>query len=273
LIDSAFVKLLLLFFVTLVIFLAIFIGWGFFTWNVGSKMLEGALPTDPVTTKIDPKMASDLAKVMTMDELEGEFVPRDPFNDRTGISGMTAASASIAAQTDVASTINAPNSPALPASNPKKSGPGADSGSSGASPEPKVVVLETKDRLEKWYDQPGFDVIGEPPPALFSINDLVPVGVVDGGAGGEEVMFFSEAANRILSFPVGTMFYDGRLTAVRAEGVIFSIGDEIVTTREKSWGRSIKARGSVALSAIDPVDRSITSKPGTEKVSISGGGN
>jgi len=107
-----------------------------------------------------------------------------------------------------------------------------------------VPELDTKDRLLKWRENRGASFFGEPDAALFAIDDLIPVGVVAGGNGEEEVMFYSEAADQVFSFSVGTIFYDFRLLEIRTEGVVFESYGENKITRLKSWGRSIRSSGS-----------------------------
>jgi len=80
-------------------------------------------------------------------------------------------------------------------------------------------------------------------PRIFAIEDLLPVGIVDGGNGQQEVMFYSEAAGKTLSFPLGTMFFDGWLTELRPEGVVFSSNDDRRMVRLRSWARSIRNAG------------------------------
>jgi hypothetical protein len=56
-------------------------------------------------------------------------------------------------------------------------------------------------------------------------------------------MFYSRVAEKTLSFPVGTRFYDGWLTELRPEGVVFSFVDNDRTVRMRSWSRSIQGAG------------------------------
>ena len=87
--------------------------------------------------------------------------------------------------------------------------------------------------------------MGEIPldPRIFAIDDLLPVGIVDGGNGQQEVMFYSEAAQRTVSFPIGTVFYDGWLSELRPEGVVFASGDNYRTARLRSWARALRSVG------------------------------
>jgi len=80
-------------------------------------------------------------------------------------------------------------------------------------------------------------------PRIFAIEDLLPVGIVDGGNGNQEVMFYSEAACRTVSFVPGTSFFDGRLSELRPEGVVFTSFDGRQPLRMRSWSRSLKTCG------------------------------
>ena len=118
------------------------------------------------------------------------------------------------------------------------------SGGSGTPTEPQVPANEaTKQRYEAWLQRAA---TGDIPldPRIFSIEDLMPVGVVDGGNGSQEVLFYSDAAGRTLSFPVGTLFADGWLTELRPEGVVFATGEGAARThRLRSWARSLRNVG------------------------------
>jgi hypothetical protein len=119
-------------------------------------------------------------------------------------------------------------------------------GSPGSSPPTGPVVTPseaTKLRYENWLEQARLGVVQEIDPQIFAIEDLMPVGVVSGGDGGQEVMFYSRVAEKTLSFPVGTRFYDGWLTELRPEGVVFSFVDNDRTVRMRSWSRSIQGAG------------------------------
>ena len=187
---------------------------------------------------IDPKLADDLAKVLALNANPNSEDVRDPFSDRAGLSGTVAAATLQAVRTTT------PAGPSVAASGPRvTSVPGRQSGTTISGP-PDISPIEgTKQRYETWLARAG--VSGDVPldPRLFAIEDLLPVGIVDGGSGPQEVMFFSEAAGKTISFPVGTMFFDGWLTELRPEGVVFSSNDDRRTIRMRSWARSIKNNG------------------------------
>jgi len=105
-------------------------------------------------------------------------------------------------------------------------------------------VPTTVDRYHDWLAQSAGNPDLKLDPRIFAITDLMPVGIVDGGNGPQEVMFVSESAGKYFSFPVGTMFFDGWLTEIRPEGVVFSFNDGKGTVRMRSWTRSIGKSGA-----------------------------
>ena len=98
-------------------------------------------------------------------------------------------------------------------------------------------------RYEAWLERSIIAGETNLDPRVFAIEDLTPVGLVDGGSGQQEVMFYSQAAGKTVSFPVGTMFFDGWLTELRTEGVVFSSNDERRIVRLRSWARSLTNLG------------------------------
>ena len=196
----------------------------------------------PKTIVIDPKIQTELAQVIAFDSAAAPADVRDPFNDRTGISGLRAT-------TGGTSSGGSTTGGGTAGGTPTSSGGGSGSGGGGGGgsntvtvpAEPIVSAVEaTRQRYNAWLERARIGIDVDLDPMVFSIEDLLPVGIVDGGNGRQEVMFFSEAANRTVSFPVGTLFYDGWLTELRPEGVVFSSNDERRSLRMRSWGRSIR---------------------------------
>ena len=116
-------------------------------------------------------------------------------------------------------------------------------GTSGSAAPVVSAVEATKLRYASWVERSRIN--GDTPldPRIFAIEDLLPVGIVDGGNGQQEVMFFSEAAGKTVSFPLGTLFFDGWLAELRPEGVVFGSTDDRRTVRMRSWARSFKNAG------------------------------
>jgi hypothetical protein len=229
----------------LALFLGTFLLAFFAFWAYGvvesyqeARAAEANIDMRPKTIVIDPRIQTELAQVIAFDSAAASPDVRDPFNDRTGISGLRAGTGGGSA--GGAATTGGAGSGSGAATT------GGGSGGSGPSTvtvpaEPILTAVEaTRQRYNAWLDRARVGVDIELDPMVFSIEDLLPVGIVDGGNGRQEVMFFSEAANRTISFPVGTLFYDGWLTELRPEGVVFSTNDRNRSLRMRSWGRSIR---------------------------------
>jgi hypothetical protein len=220
---------------------------GLWTYSVAQSYVESRAAEEnvvllPKPIVIDPKIQNDLSKVLAFDATPMPADVRDPFNDRTGISGLVPVTAgSGPVQTSTGTQAGSPA--ASPQTNIQTvRGTGSGAGQPAGPAQPQISAADaTKQRFEAWQERARIGADVELDPRVFAIEDLLPVGIVDGGNGRQEVMFFSEAANRTVSFPVGTLFYDGWLTELRAEGVVFSFNDERRTVRMRSWGRSIRA--------------------------------
>jgi len=196
--------------------------------------------TRPMT--VDPKIADDLAKVLATDSGSFSQEVKDPFSDRGGLSGKATAASAV---NGTMQTLSSGSGPVSVNSTAGTSGGKGSTGTTGggASSVPSVVADATRQRYETWLARMG--MAGDVPldPRVFSIEDLLPVGVVDGGSGQQEVMFYSQAVGKTVSFPVGTMFYDGWLTELRPEGVVFSSNDDRRTIKMRSWSRSVQHAG------------------------------
>lgn len=225
-------KLLGLFVLSTAAFFLFFFAYDVLTSFARNPAAETPQSDPAAAVVIDPKIGTELAKVLAADTTSDPVDIKDPFTDRAGLSG----------------TVNAAT--VASASQPANA---ADSGSGGSSApnsgratiaQPVISPLEaTKQRYESWLGRLAIN--GDTPldPRIFSVEDLLPVGIVDGGSGQQEVMFYSEAAGKTVSFPLGTVFFDGWLTELRPEGVIFSSNDDRKTIRMRSWARSIKTTG------------------------------
>lgn len=237
----------------LALFLGVFVltFFGLWAWSISkgfleSRLIEEGAAARPQPIVIDPKLRDELVTVMNSDPSMEMAAVKDPFNDRTGLVPLSAAQRAVGG---VATTTGGSGSASTPGAT--SSSPGSRSsntnvgagtpGNSGGTVEPQLSPEEaTKQRYSAWLDRAA---TGDVPldPRIFSIEDLLPVGVVDGGEGRQEVLFYSEAAGRTLSFPVGTLFNDGWLTELRPEGVVFASGDDRRTYRLRSWARSLRA--------------------------------
>lgn len=240
--DRLSVKSLALFAATfLIAFLALW-AYGVSTSYLESSIAEAATPQTTQPVVIDPNLRNELSQVMAMSSTTTEQTAiKDPFNDRSGLAGLKAV------QQAVAGTVTSVGSgaPSLGGSKPtivSGPGPGGVTGPSGPLPTSKEA---TGQRYAAWL---GRAEMGDIPldPRVFAVDDLLPVGVVDGGSGQQEVLFYSEAAARTFSFPKGTMFFDGWLSDVREDGAVFAFYSDNgrkVSEKLRSWARSLRTVG------------------------------
>jgi hypothetical protein len=265
--DRTSFKLILLFLLTFFVLLIGFVLYSIFTTMFAKSVAGMAVPEQPKVIAIDPKLESELSKVLEYNtedngaESKQEAVVNDPFNDRSNISnivanqpnimttspgnqGTTSPNATGTAKKEAGSTNPQPSKDSLSGSKIVNSG-GSKSGNNNET----VVVKEvsTADRLSVWRQSANYGFSADPEPDLFAVEDLIPVGVVSGGDEKKEVIFYSQAADRTLSFPIGTRFFDAWLTEANDDGVIFRFNDVYNSTRLKSWGRSIKTRSGRKL--------------------------
>ena len=221
-------------------FLAVFML--FFVYDLFASIGESrALDTDPAAQAppvvIDPRIETDLAKVLAFDVVDNAVDIRDPFVDRSGLSNTVGAAgtvqqASVKTSGTTATAVNASTG-------------GVTRTVSGtvASVTENQVMPTSKDRYTIWEDRlkSGYDA--GPVSVTFSVDDLVPVGYASGGSGQEEVMFYSMSLCRTFSFPVGTRFFDGWLSSLSQQEVVFSLDDRsrILT---KSYSTPSKCTGT-----------------------------
>lgn len=251
--DRLSFRLLVLFLgVFLLTFLALF-AWSM-SWSLAeSALAEAGAASRPQPIVIDPKLRDDLAKVISLDTTAEPVAIKDPFTDRTGIVGLSNAQRAVggivtttggAGGTTTSGGTVASSSGASPGrSRDTAVVPRTSIVPGGQTSEALVPASEaTKQRYDAWLQRAA---TGDVPldPRIFSVDDLLPVGVVDGGSDKQEVLFFSTAAGRTISFPVGTMFHDGWLAELRPEGVVFGFGGEQRTHRLRSWARSLQNVG------------------------------
>ena len=215
----------------------------FFAYDLLSGFREKSLAaaqtsSDVQPIVVDPKIASELASVLAADTNPYPQDIKDPFSDRGGLSGKAGTAAS-------AGTGNLVQVPAATTggSVPRVAMVPGGAVSNVMLPPATAAVQSTKQRYDNWLSR--LSAAGDAPldPHIFAVEDLLPVGLVDGGTGQQEVLFFSQAAGRTVSFPVGTMFFDGWLTELRPEGVIFSSNDDRRVVRMRAWARSVKNLG------------------------------
>jgi hypothetical protein len=246
--DRLSVKLLGTFVATfLLTFLALW-AYGISTSYVEASLAEAAMPQTPQPVVIDPNLRSELSAVMSMNATAEQPAIKDPFNDRSGLAGLSAAQRAVGgAVTTVVGRSGGPNSDGR-ATNidgpPGRDRSGGSVGGGVSTPsEPVLTAVEaTKRRYGAYLQRAALSDIPLDP-RIFAIDDLLPVGLVDGGNGQQEVMFYSEAAARTFSFPIGTEFNDGWLSELRPEGVVFTSGDTYRSAKLRSWARALRSVG------------------------------
>ncbi len=238
-------KLFMLFIASFVIFFLLFSVYGVFTAYRENREAEQNVVLVPKPIVIDPQMRERLARVLAYEDAEIETASvRDPFQDRAGLSGLAARqglSPATGTGTGTGTTTTAATSGGTTRTTVASSTGGGVVAPAAPTTETPTATEATRLRYNNWIERARSGYAEEIDPRVFAIEDLLPVGIVDGGSGQQEVLFYSETAARTFSFPVGTMFHDGWLTELRPEGVVFSYGDVQRTVRMRSWARSLRA--------------------------------
>jgi hypothetical protein len=246
-------------------FLTVFIGllfWDLLLSTGEGVLVDAAASNQSAVTRIDPKIESDLAKVLESNDAQNTADIKNPFADQSGISDKFSitVSSTTATPANASSTkpVNASAVPNNPQKNQAQQNVAAKSVPNSASVNPlEARQMDTKTRLQIREERIRLGEDGGPESVAFAVDDLLPVGVVSGGDGKEEVMFYSESACRVFSFPVGTQFYDGWFDSTRPEGVVFGFFDQYRTRRMRAWGRSVKTGCSENLSITTMSDQPV----------------
>jgi hypothetical protein len=199
---------------------------------------------------IDPNLRNELSQVMaSTDATVEQAAIKDPFNDRSGLAGLSAVQRAVGSTVstsgtgggttpDGRTTVVPPNNTAIGQRPPGPGSPGS----------PPPIITAKEGTMQRWvyFQQRAMSDPTLPlDPKVFAIDDLLPVGVVDGGNGQQEVLFYSEAVARTFSFPVGTRFFDGWLSEVTPQGVVFAWNDNRGRTDSKMrvWTRNLRSVG------------------------------
>jgi hypothetical protein len=230
--SQLWVRLGLIFVGAFVVSFALFFAYDLLTGFAERSMLAASASGRPAPIVIDPKIADELRTVLAQDAESTAFEVSDPFLDRSGLTGTPGiVTTGGSTATTTGGKINS-------------GGPGKIQTVPGTN---TTVVAQmspleaTRQRYQAWLERAAANPDLALDPRVFAIEDLLPVGIVDGGTGGQEVMFMSGTAGRTVSFPIGTMFFDGWLNEVKPEGVVFSFNDGHGTLRMRSWARSLRA--------------------------------
>ena len=227
-------RLLAIFGGSFLLFFALFFGWELFTGFAERTILASQVNSQAAPIVIDPKIADELAKVLVQDTTADALEVSDPFVDRAGLTGTPGI---ITGSGPLQASASGGAKP--PASAPSKIQTVTSAGGTTTVVGPSAVEA-TRQRYNAWLQRAVDDPALLLDPRIFAVEDLLPVGIVDGGAGGQAIMFMSSAVGKTVSFPVGTMFFDGWLTELRPEGVVFSSNDDRRIVRMRSWARSLK---------------------------------
>src|SRR5215204_6436552 len=180
---------------------------------------------------IDPKIQTDLAKALAFDALPTSGEVLNPFVDRAGLSGnLTAANSGTLTKT--AASPAAGSSTAVAGLGGTVTSTRATGSNIRAAS--KIETYNVKASHDDWlYRQNRGEFVG-PESEILAVEDLVPVGFASGGDRPAEVMLFSVALCRTFSFPAGTRFLNGWLSAFDQSEVVFTFPDGI---RRKSYSR------------------------------------
>ena len=219
-------KLTLLFVGSFLGVLLVFVVWTVFSNLVESRRNVDAAEVQTPPFTIDPKIESDLAKAMSFDAVPAAIEVQNPFIDRAEIG------------TNITVTASNANAAVNNASSPKavNGGPTRTVTVPGARPVASNIMApetdNTKARYEDWINRQRAGYLAGPESETLGVDDLVPVGYADGGDRGVEVILYSISLCKTFSYPVGTQFFNGTLSAINTSEVVFAVQNGI---RRKSY--------------------------------------
>lgn len=193
-----------------------------------------AAPRIVASTGIDPKLEEGLVAALEFDEVPSIDRVTDPFVDRQGLAKEVA----VRQQAPAPSVINS----APPGFSPSTV-PSGQGGVSSQEERPNPIE-ETKARWAKRIEDLRIGKAVSQASEVFAVEDLFPVAVAGGGQGPEEIIFFSIALDRTISFPIGTRLHNGWVSASRREGVSFVLDGSPRSSILKGWGKpDLKVKG------------------------------
>ena len=229
--DRLGLKLALLFAGTFLAVLLLIVVWTLFTNLISSRRGADEADVQSPEFTIDPRIQTDLAKAMAFDAIPASPEVQNPFIDRAGIG------------TNIAVTPPTVNAAAKVVSGAAPTGTGSSaSGTNRITNIPGVrttlqnatapEVDNTRARYEDWLTRQRAGYLAGPESETLEVDDLVPVGFADGGDRGVEVILFSISLCRTFSYPVGTRFFNGTLSEIKPQEVVFAVPDGM---RRKSY--------------------------------------
>jgi hypothetical protein len=221
--DRLWFRVLALFLMAfLALFMLLFV-WDLFVAIGESAELESNPAAQAPPVVIDPKIETELQKVLAFDTVSDNVVAiSDPFVDRSGLSSTVGAAGTVQ-QASVSTTTGSAGTAATASASTSPGGVTRTVSGTVASNASNQVVPTTKDRYQIWEERVNAGYDAGPVSTAFAVEDLVPVGYVSGGSGAEEVMFFSASLCRTFSFPIGTRFFDGWLGSLSQQEVVFTL--------------------------------------------------
>jgi hypothetical protein len=198
----------------------------------------------PAPLVIDQKIQSDLSKAMSFDAEPPTIEVQNPFVDRAGLSGGQGITNGTVGPQQASTSSTTGVNPTAPAGSQPQS-PTTQSGVLQIGP---AVVSDTRSRHDEWFKRLQAGEYVGPESETLAVEDLIPVGYTSGGNRSDEVMFFSQALCVTFSFPAGTRFYDGWLTSLDQNEVVFSFGNGI---RRKSYSHAAPCAPTQGQQAIN----------------------
>jgi hypothetical protein len=197
-----------------------------FSWNLVLSAFSDRKSEDPrivTSSGADPKLESDLVAALEFDEVPEVERVTDPFVDRQGLAREVVAQG--------------------PSSNPQNVGansmplPQQTAGAAVGSEEKPDPIEETKARWTKRMEDLRLGRAVPPESEIFDVVDLYPLAFAKGGRGPDEIIFFSMALGRNVSFSVGSRLHNGTISAVSEAGVRFLVNGNPRSAITRGWGR------------------------------------
>jgi hypothetical protein len=222
-------KLALLFVGTFVALLFVLVAWTLVSTFTDSHLAAAESDIQAPAITIDPKIQSDLAKAMAFDAIPTATEVQNPFIDRanigTNITVTGGTTTTAGASSSVIPNASAPGSRMTSVTRVSPTAPGMM----------LPAVDNTKARYEDWFNRVRLGYPTGPESETLGVDDLVPVGYADGGDRPLEVILFSISLCKTFSYPVGTRFYNGTLSEIKPDEVVFAVDNGI---RRKSYASS-----------------------------------
>jgi len=235
--ERLMLKLALLFIGALVVVLFVNVAWTVVATFGESRVFAAQEDTTTPAITIDPKIQTDLAKAMSLDAIPAVADVQNPFVDRAGIG------------TNIISTVASTSTTASAGSSANSPSPSRTTSVNGVSPMTLGPEVDnTKARYDDWFNRLRSGYLAGPESETLGVDDLVPVGFADGGDRPVEVILFSLSLCKTFTYPVGTRFYNGTLSEIKPNEVVFSVPNG---TRRKSYTEAHQCNANPSVGAGD----------------------